>query len=275
MATTGFSVQRTTIRSPRQIPPSSVARRLVVGLSPLLALYVVYTLIRWLLASRGESVGVKHAMWLLDFERWLGIDWEQSLQQRALDHLWLIKAANIYYVYGFLPVLIVAAVLSAWRAPAAFEQWRRVFAISLGLALPGYAFFPLAPPRLLPASHGYVDTLLLYGPRYYGDATGSSFFNAYGSLPSTVNVYAAMPSMHVAWSVIAGILLCAVLAGRWWMRLIAVVHPTLMSGAVVVTANHYLLDVVAGLIVLLAAIWLSRRWQRRKSDHPGTLATSH
>jgi hypothetical protein len=173
-------------------------------------LYVIYTAVRWLVADRGPKVGGEHARSLLEIEQKMGLDWELRVQQATVHHEWLVQAANNYYVYGFLPVLVFCTILGAWRAPAAFAWWRSVFAISLMLALVGFAAFPLTPPRLLPSSYGYVDTLLLYGPHYYGDATGSSLFNAYGSIPSVVNVYAAMPSMHIAWSIIAGALLIAV-----------------------------------------------------------------
>lgn len=236
----------------------SGARRVVAGMAPMLALYVLYTLIRWAVADRGPVVGGRHALWVLDAERWLRLDWELSLQQVALPAGPLVWAANWYYVAGFLPVIIGCAVAAAWKAGAAFAWWRRVFVCSLGIALLGYALFPLTPPRLLAAEYGYVDTLLLYGPRYYGDAQGSSLFNAYGSMPSMVNVYAAMPSMHVAWSIIAAALFVAVMGRRRWAVALAILHPTLMALAVVVTANHYVLDVVAGVVVLALAIGLAR-----------------
>jgi membrane-associated phospholipid phosphatase len=68
-----------------------------------------------------------------------------------------------------------------------------------------------------------------------------------------VNEYAAMPSMHVAWSAIAGIMLALVI-GRRWAWGIAAAHPTMMAFTVVVTANHYVMDVVGGLFVLALSI---------------------
>src|SRR5262249_20658123 len=71
-----------------------------------------------------------------------------------------------------------------------------------------------------------------------------------------------MPSMHVAWSTIAGIFLTVVFRRRW-VWLLAVLHPTLMAFTVIVTANHFVLDVVAGMVVLGVSIaveqWLMRR----------------
>ena len=243
--------------------------RIAAGLAPLLGLYVLYTILRWVLTDRGPALGPRHAERLLDLEARLGLDWELSLHDFALRHDWIVRAANWYYVAAFLPVLVAAAVLAAWRAPAAFAWWRRVFALSLGLALVGFALFPMAPPRLLPAEYGFADTLMAYGPHYYGDAEGSSLFNAYGRIPSMVNEYAAMPSMHVAWSAVAGALL-AVAIGRRWAWTLAILHPLLMALTVVVTANHYVLDVVGGLLALGIAMALAtalpavaRRYVRR------------
>ena len=127
---------------------------------------------RWLNAQHAfllilvARVHQNHAGDILRLERWLHIDIELRFQRFALPHAWLIRAANWYYVAGFLPVLVSCAVLCAWRNAGAFNILRRVFALSLSLALVGYASFPLAPPRLLPSSAGFVDTLLRYGPHY-------------------------------------------------------------------------------------------------------------
>jgi membrane-associated phospholipid phosphatase len=233
--------------------PINAVSRIGAALSPVFLLYALYTLVRWALTDRGPALGPRHADRLLAWETSLGLDWERPVQAFGLRHDWLVRAANWYYVAGFLPVLVLAAVLAAWRAPAAFASLRRVFSLSLVLALVGFAAFPLAPPRLLSAQHGFVDTLLTYGPRYYGDAHGSGVFNAGGRLPSLVNTYAAMPSMHVAWSAVAGALLAIAIRRRWAWSL-AVVHPAAMAFAVVVTGNHYVLDVIGGLVVLALAI---------------------
>lgn len=237
----------------------------LLRLTPILALYVVYTVVRWVLADRGPSVGPENARRLMDWERALGLDWEVGIQRFALRHDAIVQLANWYYAAAFLPVLVAAAVLASWRAPQTFLRWRRIFAFSLLLALVGFALFPVAPPRLLPAEAGFVDTLMAYGPQYYGNASGSSLFNAYGRLPSMVNLYAAMPSMHVAWSTVAGVLLTIVVRRRW-MRAVALLHPLVMAFAVVVTANHFVLDIAGGLAVLAAAVAIEIRLAARAPE---------
>lgn len=241
------------------------SRPAIVRLSPALVFYVIYSTVRWLLADRGPSLGPGNALRVLRLERFLHLDWERAIQEYGLRHQWIARVANWYYVLGFLPVLVGASMLAAWRAPAGFVRWRSIFAISLLFALAGFALFPVAPPRLLPASDGYVDTLLLYGPHYYGNAHGRSLFNAYGHLPTLVNLYAAMPSMHVAWSSVAGIFL-TLISHRRWMWIVAVLHPTLMALTVIVTANHFVLDVIVGMLVLGISIVIERIATARDPD---------
>jgi hypothetical protein len=264
MATSSLTVSA--IDRSTQPQTASPFRRVAAGLAPVVLLYVLYSLIRFLVADRGPEIGLSNARRLMDLEDRLGIAWEHRLQSALLPHRWIVRGSNWYYVVGFLPVLIGCAVIAAWRIPGTLRYWRLVFGSSLLLALVGYSTFPLAPPRLLPEQWGFVDTLMVFGPRYYGDATGSSLFNGFGSFPSTVNVYAAMPSMHVAWSVIAGILFAASFGFRRWATVLAAAHPTLMAFAVIVTANHYLLDVVAGLVVLAVAIVLVRAYEARSIE---------
>jgi hypothetical protein len=236
-------------------------RSTALAIAPLLALYVLYTLVRFFVRDRGPLYGTMNALEVIHFEKRFGFFWEPAIQGEILAHDHLIRLANIYYSYGFLPVLVITALIAAWRMPAVFKRWRRVFVISLALASIGYTLFPLTPPRMV-SGFGFVDTLALVGPHYYGDETGKSLFNAYGSLPSLVNVYAAMPSMHVAWSVIVGQLLMRIFPERLWVRIAGWLHPVVMATAVVVTANHYLLDIIVGLLVLLVAILVGSKWAR-------------
>ena len=256
-----------TMDEQRQPMPQLRIRQLLVGMGPMLLLYALYTLVRFLLRERGPVDGVANAYAVLHLEQRLGLGWETSIQQVTLPHEWLVVAANWYYVLGFLPVILISSCLAAMFNFASFVWWRRNFVVTLFLALIGFAIYPLAPPRMLP---GMVDTLMVYGPRYYGDSNGSSLFNAYGRIPSLVNVYAAMPSMHVAWSIIAGALLISSFRQRWWMWTIGFVHPLLMGISVLVTANHFLLDVIMGVAALIGSLLIVRGpgWlrQHRQAD---------
>ena len=63
--------------------------------------------------------------------------------------------------------------------------------------------------------------------------------------PLFTNQYAAMPSLHAGWDLLVGMAIVAA-ASSVWLRAIGFILPMLMALAVVFTANHYILDVVAG-----------------------------
>jgi membrane-associated phospholipid phosphatase len=70
---------------------------------------------------------------------------------------------------------------------------------------------------------------------------------------------AAMPSMHAAFSMLVGLVLCS-LRPRWgW---IALLYPLAMSTAVLYTGDHYAVDILVGWLFAVVAFGLV--WRRRK-----------
>ncbi len=74
-----------------------------------------------------------------------------------------------------------------------------------------------------------------------------------------MNKYAAMPSLHAGWNLLAGIAIYRA-SRRSALRAISLAGPVSMTLAVVLTANHYVLDVVVGEMVALIGLFLSQRW---------------
>ena len=153
---------------------------------------VLLTLYRYtrFLAREQTGAAFANARHVLGLEHQLGIANEQSLQQAALDHLWLIKGLNRYYVSVHFPATVGFLVYLYVRAPDAYRPLRRLFVAVTGAALAIHVLFPLAPPRMLP---GYVDTVARYGPRD---------LPALATCSETANQFAAMPSLHFGWAVL-------------------------------------------------------------------------
>ena len=80
-----------------------------------------------------------------------------------------------------------------------------------------YALLPMAPPRLVP-DIGIADTV--------GLAAGHDTGSFGGVVP--FNPYAAMPSMHVGWSLLVGIFGFRALRGNA-LRWVFALHPVLMA----------------------------------------------
>jgi membrane-associated phospholipid phosphatase len=214
-----------------------------------------YFLTRGLIRGR-EDDAMRHAGQLLDLERALHLDPEHAMQRLALSHHWLMELANNFYLYAHLPVLIGVAVWLYVKRPWAYPWFRNAFLLSALIGLSIYVLLPVAPPRFLP---GFTDTMALYGFNVDGSAAGPFY-----------NPYAAMPSLHVGWSLLAGIALIAC-ARAWWLRAAGIALPLLMTASVIMTGNHYLLDAVAGGAVVLVALTLSTLWSSwtlARTAHP-------
>jgi membrane-associated phospholipid phosphatase len=125
-------------------------------------------------------------------------------------------------------------------------------------------FWPLMPPRLLPASYGFVDTLAKY-PTFWT-------FNS-GAVNKISNQYAAMPSVHCAWALWCA---CALVprVRHIWAKALAVLYPVCTVTAIVLTGNHYFLDAVGGFAVLGIGNLLARAFTRAgRSPVPTPLTT--
>jgi PAP2 superfamily len=200
-------------------------------------LYLAY------LAVRGATIGdrhtaVAHATDVLRLERALDLAHEEALQHALGSAL---EAFSAYYMLGFGPIVFAVLVWLAARHRPLYRELRTVLLVSLGLAMIAYVAFPTAPPRLVPGL-GIADPVGLSGGHDTGSFAGIRF-----------NPYAAMPSMHVGWSLLVG--LAGFRAARHRLaRALFLIHPVLMAVTVTATGNHWFADSIAGAAAALAAV---------------------
>jgi hypothetical protein len=206
------------------------------------AFYGVYSFIRNTQGSAAVSAAhaFDNAREVIRVEEALGLYFEEGLQEAFLDWRPFIQFWNLFYGTFHFVVTVAALVLLFRRFPARYPRWRNTLAVTTGLALIGFATYPLMPPRLLPTSYGFVDTLRVYGGLWSFES---------GPVAQVSNQYAAMPSLHFAWSAWSAFVLYPMLV-RPWARLAALLYPAATLFAIVVTANHYWLDAAGGALVL-------------------------
>jgi hypothetical protein len=206
------------------------------------AFYGVYSFIRNTQGSATVSAATAfaHAREVIDVERALGLYFEEGVQEAFLGWRWFIQFWNLFYGTFHFVVTIAALVLLFQRFPTRYPRWRNTLAATTALALIGFATYPLMPPRLLPESYGFVDTLAVIGGLWDFDS---------GPVAQVSNQYAAMPSLHFAWSTWSALVLYPMLRHRW-SRVLVVAYPGATLFAIVVTANHFWLDAAGGALVL-------------------------
>jgi hypothetical protein len=234
-------------------------------LAYVLTFYAIYSFIRNQFGSAGAAPdhALGHAKSLIHAERVLGMFHEETVQQWFLGWRSFIQFWNLFYgTFHF----VVTAFCIVWlfrRFPQRYVQWRTTLAVTTALALIGFAFYPLVPPRLLPHSYGFVDTLRDYGGLWSFDS---------GAMSKVSNQYAAMPSLHFAWSTWCALVLVPTLR-RTWVKALAISYPLLTLFAIVVTGNHYVLDAAGGVVILLVALPLGQWWASRASAGEVSTAT--
>jgi hypothetical protein len=245
------------------------------------AVYLVYSIVRNQFGSAGGDPGPAfgHAKDIIAIEDAIHLYVEPQVQQWYLDlpaH-GLIRLWNVYYGLAHFLVTFVALVWMFRRDPRRYRLLRNTLALTTGVAVIGFAAYSLMPPRLLddpgefggcqiyapeaaraapPGAltapgcdeYGFVDTVATYG--------GWISFGNEG-MKDVSNQYAAMPSMHIGWSTWTAIVLFP-LVRRRWAKVLVVAYPLLTLACIVVTANHYWIDGLGGLVCLGVGYALAR-----------------
>lgn len=210
--------------------------------------YWTYSLVRNAVPEQ-KSEALRNADRLWDLERQLGLAFEQSVNHAVNSVTWLVVGMNYYYATLHFAVTLGVLVWLYRSHPGRYAATRLVLFSTTAVALAGYYLFPLAPPRLMNGG-GFVDTVVVH------ETWGSM---ASGDLKNMSNQYAAMPSMHIGWSVWCGLTLFA-LATVPWAKVLGLLYPAGTLVVIVATANHFWLDAVGGVLCLafgyaLAALW--------------------
>jgi hypothetical protein len=216
-------------------------------------LLVIYRGIRTL-NKTDLAAAFDNARGVVRLEEWLGLPFEDNLQQYLLDHPTIIKLLNHYYIWFHFPAAIGLLLWLYLRHPERYRAWRNLMAFVTFTALVIHLVFPLAPPRMFA---GFVDTMQKFGPSIYPP----------NALDGAANQIAAMPSLHFGWAMIEAIAVIVVLKSAW--RWLIVIHPILMTLSIIATANHWWIDAVAAAMLVVGGIaayrvitaWLGdRRW---------------
>jgi PAP2 superfamily len=215
------------------------------------------------LAPLRRHVAIAHAESVLQLERSLHLTPELTLDRWLAGHHTLGLLLSYYYDNAHFIVTFGLLGWLWWKRADLYRPLRNTLVLVNVIGFAVFWLYPVAPPRML---HGFTDVVAASG------AFGSWHT---GSLASQANQYAAMPSLHIAWAVWCTIAIWRI-TGRRWLRCVAVLYPCVTAVAVLATGNHFLLDLVGGLVTLglsVAIAWLlSALAKRIRESRPQPLA---
>ncbi len=210
----------------------------------LFSTYLIYSVSKNLIDSTPILRAFGNAWALVELEKSLGIAHESTIQIWASLHsIVILNFLGYFYAIALWVALLGSAAYLFVRSRRLYWPMRNIYLVTMISAVIIFAIYPLAPPRLLPG-YGMLDVADALGmlPK-----EGSRSFFGY-------NEFAAMPSLHIAWSSL--IVFAWFKLGSRWGKILSSIYLVVMTLAVVATANHYILDVVAGVLLLLFAMWV-------------------
>jgi membrane-associated phospholipid phosphatase len=214
-------------------------------------LYLIYTAARWLVHSH-LSTALSNARWLIVVEHDGHLGIEGSVQ-RALHFepaSWLLS--NVYLA-AQLVVPVIVLVYTYRRARPVYILLRNTIIAIWLIAIPVFALFPVAPPRMAGIGLGEA-------------ASGGSAIGLTGHSTIFYNPYAAVPSLHVGVALAVSLALAATVRRRW-LKALALLWAPLVTLAVIATGNHYVFDVVAGALTAAVGYALGR-WVTSRVNAP-------
>src|SRR4051794_31999740 len=183
-----------------------------------------------------------------------------SLEQRVTHHLFeltvgrvadsshlLLTAAAWTYWNSEFTVIGLSLLWVYLRHHELFTPFRNSILLANMLGLVGYVVMPTAPPWMFP---------------YYGFIDGVNHQSGFGALATPS---AAMPSLHAADALIVGVFLFRACRNRW-AKAVWALWPAWVWFCVLATANHFWLDVLAGIAVALISLAVVARAARRREQ---------
>jgi membrane-associated phospholipid phosphatase len=225
------------------------------------AAYYAYQLVRSMVEGQ-VATAAWNATKVINLEHSLHVFAEPSVQAWASNKAWIIHSADWMYLNSHFVVTIGALVYLYLRRNDSFYFVRNMFMIAMAFALIGYAAYPTAPPRLMP-EWGFTDSIAaLTGQRVENEPVSA-----------LLNLYAAVPSMHVCFALMVGWPLARLVKPRP-LKVVWFLYPFLITFVVVATGNHYFFDaflgaLTAGLSALLSkqllARWRPEAWSFGRS----------
>ena len=170
---------------------------------------------------------------------------EVGAQQVVNSSNALVTAAAWTYWNSEFTVVGLALLWVYVRHHEHFKRFRNTVLLANVIGLVGYVVWPTAPPWMFTT--------------YFQNGVNHSN----GVLAFFANPYAAMPSLHAADALIIGVFLVGI-CRHVWAKVVWALWPVWVWFCVLATANHFLLDVLAGICVAVISIFAVKNAPRAK-----------
>ncbi len=240
----------------------SAYARVLLDWLPFTAVLIVYDYSRGLARRIGMPLHMSDIA-AID-EKVFGVVPTVWLQEHFLhpgDPRWWDGVATLVYSTHFFATPVVAAVLWIRNRQLWVAFVTRIIALSLA-GLVTYILFPAAPPWYA-AREAAIDPVIRGSSRGWLEMGINHAGNLLQQGQLASNPVAAMPSLHTAFALI--ITLFVLRRFRTPLRWALVAYPVLMGISLVYLGEHYVVDLVAGVVYAFAVDVAVGRFERRRA----------
>jgi hypothetical protein len=240
-----------------------IGRRDLVEAALVALAFLLYFLVRGSVIDRPHEA-FQNALDVIDAERRLGIFWEPHMQDWIIGNRFLIQTSNYVYFWLHFPLIVAFGFGLYFADRRKYTLLRDAFLVSGAISLIIYGLYPVAPPRLLSELAKEFHFVLDADLKAFVDTMNAYLGYGYQaqSMRPFVNPYAAVPSLHFGWDFLLGIGIIWSFRRYPFVWPLGVALPVMQIFAIVVTANHYFLDAVAGMGVALIGLVIAVALQR-------------
>jgi hypothetical protein len=243
-------------RPPRQ------ALQVVIDWSPVLAILALYDLTRGVADSLGIGV---HKTVMIDFDRFFffGTTPTELIQERIHEPgvlNWWDVALSVTYTSYFLVPFALAGYLWIRERPEFLRFIKRLVTLAIA-GVTTYVLFPAAPPWMA-ADEGLIGNVDRFSLEGFG-ALGVETAGLFSKGDTSVNLVAAVPSLHTAYTVLVALFLWSRVRNPR-LRPLLLLYPLAMSFTLIATGEHYFFDIVLGWIYAGAVMVAWGWWERRR-----------
>ncbi|MBM3718461.1 MAG: inositol phosphorylceramide synthase [Actinobacteria bacterium] len=187
----------------------------------------------------------------------------QRLLYTPGDVKWYDVTGSIIYMTHFVLPVLPLAVLRIRNRPEWIRYVRR-FSVTLFTAVLIFIVYPAAPPWMA-SKQGFMPPLQRITGRGWGEVGLDSVSKTFDRGVAVLNPVAAVPSLHAGLALVVALWFTRNSAR--WVRGLALLHPFFMMVTLVYFGEHYIVDCLAGWLVVLFAFWVSDRWEGRRTEH--------
>lgn len=243
-------------------------RQFFVNFGPFVVLLLAYDSLRGIVPYISKNV---HFTEMIDFDKWLfGGQLPTAVLQKWLYHgqaAWYDFYFYLVYMAHFIAPMVLAVLIWKLR-PMHYLRYVLAFLILSYSGFLTYIAFPAAPPWMA-SQMGLIDPIQKISTDVWFALGVHSFPTIYEKF--SPNLVAAVPSLHAAYSLMI-VLFIGRAFGRKWALAFSW-YPLSLWFGIVYMGEHYVVDVLIGILYTLGAYGLTSVIAKRYGHHGRRLHT--